>query len=113
MIAGVSVPRVITPLLLVLVIAMRRSQQAIIEALERDNARSAESARSLAGLWWLKRLMLQRLMLGGAIKIAPGDRYYIDWDGYTAFRRRRRVRAVATVGIVVAVAALIWWRTGT
>jgi hypothetical protein len=56
--------------------------------------------------------MLQWLVLGGAIKIVPPDRYYIDWDGFTAFQKRRRVRAVVMIGIVLAVAAFIWWQTG-
>lgn len=111
MLIGSRTPQVITPIILFLAIAIRHTQQAVVDALDAENARSPETATTLDGLRGLRKLVLRRLIAGGAIGTAPVDRFYLDWDGYAVFRKRRRIRAGVALSLVLLLWAMVWWRS--
>ena len=57
-------------------------------------------------LW---RWRLRRLVGAGAVQVETSGLYYLDLVGWQRYRARRRLRAVSVIGVVLTVAAYLWW----
>jgi len=88
--------------LLVLVFAMRRSEIRL--------ARMLRDRVLFIRLNPLDRWVLRRLVRNGAATLVDEGRYAFIPDGYAAFRVRRRVRALALMGLLLGAVAVLWWR---
>ena len=97
-------------------LAIRRTEERIYRTLTDAGALTAESAIEFAVGRPLARSRLRRLVRKGAVGVAENGRYYLDTDGWQAYRSSRRRRGLlamlvvlALVGITFAVASLIGW----
>jgi hypothetical protein len=105
-----DVLRVTTLALMVFALALRRAERRVVDRLATGGASGPSSAVGLPGLGWRERLMLRRLMWGRAVGVIEDGKYYLDPQGYAAFRGRRRRRAALVLGVVLLLAGVMWWR---
>jgi hypothetical protein len=94
---------------LVLAAAARRAERRLVRQLRGAPALAPESAVPLDPRSAVARWQLGRLTRSGAIVHAGGGRYYLDAAGLTRHRAARRRRAVRVLGLVLPLAALLWW----
>jgi len=84
------------------------AEQRLVKRLRGAGANDPDHAIQLPGLSPLPRWRLSRLLGAGAIdRIGPGV-YYLDEQGYRAFRRSRKIRALIVVAIGLAVAGVLY-----
>lgn len=95
----------------VFALSLRRVERHLVSRLTAGGATEGINAAGPSGLTWRERLMLRRLIWGGAVGVLQHERYYLDPAGYAAFQKRRRVRAAAVLGLVLLFAAVAWWRS--
>ena len=92
---------------MVFVLSLRRAERRLVERLQGAGAAGPEKAVNLDDLGWQQRVMLRRLVWARAMMPAA-DKYYLDPAGYSAFRRRRRIRAGILLGGVLVLAGIYW-----
>ena len=82
--------------------ALRRSEVRVVRLL-----RSRVPFEQLNAL---ERFQLRRLVRVGAATLVDEGRYAFIPDGYTAFRRRRRTRALLVIALLLLTLAVLWQR---
>lgn len=87
---------------LFMVVAMRRAEARIHRQLVDAGALSAESAIPLSPSRPLERRRLQGLIRGSAVRLDVNGRHFLDADGWSAFQRSRRQRALLAMSVVAA-----------
>ena len=97
---------------IIVALAMRRVDRRLTGELRESQALSPETARPLEVSSRLQRSRLRRLEAGGAIVPLPDGRYYLNEDGLTQLRHRRRVRALIAVSVVVLVGVVAYLVAG-
>ncbi len=97
-------------------LAIKRAEERIHRQLADARALTAESAIAFSAGGSLGKRRLQRLVRKGAVGVAENGRYYLNTDGWEAYRSSRRRRGlfallvvVALVGIAFAIAILTGW----
>lgn len=91
---------------LFIVAAMRRSEERIHRQLADAGGFTPESAIHLSLGRSLDQRRLQSLIRGGAVRLTADNRHYLDADGWTQYRARRRRRALLAVSIVAVLLAV-------
>ena len=104
-----AVLRVVSALAWVAVYGLLAAERRIVRALRRASALNPETAIHLATPRPLSRWRLARLHRAGVVVAAGSDRFYLSPDGYTAYRQRRRRRALAVLAVVLPIFGLLWW----
>ena len=99
---GKEVLRVGAAVLFLAAFALRRSEIHVVRLL-RDRI-------PFDRLNALDRLVLRRLVRVGAATLVDEGRYAFIPDGYTAFRRRRRTRALLVIALLLLTLAVLWQR---
>jgi len=87
---------------LIIVVAMRRAEARIHRQLADAGALTAESAIQLSPSRPFERRRLQGLIRGGAVRMTPSGRHYLDPDGWSRYQHDRRRRALLAMSAVVA-----------
>jgi hypothetical protein len=100
---------------LFVVIAMRRAEARIHRQLADARAVTADSAIQLSLSRSIDKRRLQGLTSGGAVRLTPDGRHFLDADGWSRFQLDRRRRVLLAVSIVVALIgislAVLWLTT--
>lgn len=92
-------------------IAVRRTEQGIIDALEAAGAVTPDTATALPLTNWLKKQLFRRLLNAGAAGETQEMKQYLNVVGYAAYRRRRMLRALVALVVVVALGVYFYLRT--
>lgn len=96
----------LTPVIWAVCLALLVSRKRLVSGLTRSGAVDAASARPIPGRA-LTRFWRTRLLAGGVLRSADGERFWLDrtaWDAYMRVRRRRGL----TIGISLAAALLVF-----
>jgi hypothetical protein len=96
--------------IMLLAVALRGTERRVVRGLESKAATAPDRAVALLGLGPLGRLILRRLVAVGAVKAMAEEKYYLEREDYTLFRRRRRMRALVILGVLLVVIGVMWWR---
>ena len=78
----------------------------IVRRLRTANATTAERAVRFEPPRPLGPIRLRRMVNAGAVG-ASGGRYFLDENGYAAWRRARRTRAVVVVSLLIVVGGVL------
>jgi hypothetical protein len=95
---------------LVVAARLRGIERKAIARLTDAGANTAARAIQLEQGGRLRHVVHYRLKRAGVLRNAAGDRYYFDQAGYDALRRRRRMRAMAVIGLLLIGLALGYYR---
>jgi hypothetical protein len=104
--------RALSFLPLLLAAKIRREERRLIEHLRQGAALAANSAITLdepgaIGAWVRHRLLRSRVLgANGA------DRYYLIESSYSAFRRRRRQRALVAIALLIIGILIMFYTSG-
>jgi hypothetical protein len=99
--------RLLGPFLVAVAALMIASDRRLLRILGRAEAEDPRSAVPLNFRNPIVRWRLKRLVRGGAIGRAPGDRFYIDTEGLRLFRMSRRRRVVILMVMAVLLTAIL------
>lgn len=99
--------RLLGPAGMLVAIAIVRTDRRMVRRLRDAGALSPERAVPVASGNALRRWRLARLVGGGALRREAGDCYYVDEEGWRAYRRRRRVRVAVVLLVLVPLTLLI------
>jgi hypothetical protein len=87
--------------------AAAAAQRRVIETFRISGATSPEAAVTLPALGRrMERKTLERLLRVGAVRETEEGRAWLDEPALAAYRRKRRTRALAMIGGVLAVGAI-------
>lgn len=93
---------------LFVVTAMRRAEARIHRQLAEAKAFTAESAIELPLGRAMDRRRLAGLVEGGAVRVTPNRRHFLDADGWADYQRRRRRRVQLALAVVVALVGIVF-----
>jgi hypothetical protein len=85
-----------------------RTDRRIVEELRQARAVSIASAIPLHTPPLFGGWRIERLTGAGAICLVGPNGYYLDEEGYAAYRKRRRRRVVLVLGILLPLILIMW-----
>lgn len=100
--------RAISVLPVLLAALILRTDRRIVEQLRQANAHSMRSAIPLQVPPVLGGWRLHRLACAGAICLVQPDSYYLEENGYTAYRQLRRRRVLLVISILIPLILTMW-----
>ena len=89
---------------------VRRVERRAIARLHDAGASTVERAILMDRNGWVAAFVHRRLEHAGVLRSAPNDRYYMDEPAYRHLVARRRRRAVALIGLIIASLAVMYFR---
>ena len=95
-----------TPVIWAVCLALLVSRKRLVSGLTRDGIIDAASARPIPR-GGLTRFWRTRLLAGGVLRSADGERFWLDRPAWDAYMRVRR-RCGLTIGITLAAALLVF-----
>lgn len=106
MMPAVAFPVPLAPFAAALAVLLLATDRRIVRKLRAQGAREATQAVDLRPPGPFGAMRLRRLIALGAIRETNG-RYYLDEDGWAAWRRRRRLRGLLLLGLLAAVLGVL------
>jgi hypothetical protein len=100
--------RLLGPFLAALAAVLLATDRRLLRMLVRAEAEDARSAIPISARNPLIRWRLRRLVKGGAIRRAPGDRFHIDTEGLRLFRLSRRKKVLMVLVASGLLLFLLW-----
>jgi hypothetical protein len=89
------------PLFVVFAAIVMGTERRLVREFRIRGALSPQTAAPLETTMALQRWRLSRLMSQGVIRETSPSMRYLDEDGYRAYRRRRRIRALVASATVI------------
>lgn len=105
----VAIVRLLVLPLGVVAARVRRLERRMVAALAEAGAQSLERAVPLGETGWLGGHVRHRLIGAGVLRLAPGNRVFLDAAAYDRYRARRRYRAVILMGVLLAGVAVLYF----
>lgn len=93
---------------LFMVMAMRRAEGRIRRQLVDAGAFTAQTAIAIAPARSLDKRRLHGLVNGGAVRLSTDSRHYLDEEGWSAYERNRRRRALLALSVTVALVGVVF-----
>jgi hypothetical protein len=85
-----------------------RTDRRIVTELRHAGALSIASAIPLRAPPLFGSWRIRRLAGAGAIRLVQPEHFYLDENGYAAFRKRRRRRALLVLSILLPLILIMW-----
>lgn len=101
--------RMLSPLMMVVAVVVTGADRHIVRAMRDNRATSPEAGVPFEPRNPIWRWRLRRLMGRGVIRVATGDRKYLDESQWQAYRWSRRRRAFVALGVAIPLALLVRW----
>ena len=91
----------VSPLFVIFAAIVMRTERRLVRELRIRGALSPQTAAPLETTMAVQRWRLSRLMSQGVIRETAPSLRYLDEEGYRAYRRRRRIRALVAAAVVI------------